>query len=145
VILNLLDGDVPALHGMALSAVRAHLAAVNIGVAIGAILGDVGEDGLYVTLNAVRLFVQAAQGIFSLVVIEFGHGTDGAPSCGGVAILTGDSEGPVGTAGGLVLGSGGRVRKSEVVWRGLRRGGGERQQGPQNELKQSERVPPPVP
>lgn len=109
-ILDLLGSVVPALHGMALCAVRAHLAAMHIRVATGAIPGDVREDRFDVALNAVHFFVHAAQGIFSFVVIEFGYGADRTPRRGGVAILTGDGEASVGIAAGLVLGSRQRIR-----------------------------------
>ena len=44
-IADLLAGSEPALHDMALGAVGAEFPQMNIGMAIGAVLSDVGEDG----------------------------------------------------------------------------------------------------
>jgi hypothetical protein len=60
VIFHLLDGDIPALNGVALCAVRAHFSLVNVGVTVLAILANVGKDGLAVALHALHLFVHAA-------------------------------------------------------------------------------------
>lgn len=84
--------EVPRLDGVALRAVGAHLAAVNVGVTIGAIFADVGEHGFHVALHAVHFFVLATQGIVRFVVIEFRYGADGAPVCRGVAIFARDGE-----------------------------------------------------
>lgn len=53
VIFHLLDGNLPALYRVALLAVRPHLAAVDVLMAIGTILPDIGEHRLDVTLNAI--------------------------------------------------------------------------------------------
>jgi hypothetical protein len=90
VIVDLLYGDLPALHGVALRAVRPHLPLVDIGVTILAILAHVGEHRFGVALRAGHLFMQTAQRILGLIVVEFGDRTDGAPSCGGMAILAGN-------------------------------------------------------
>jgi hypothetical protein len=60
VIFHLLDGDIPALNGVALRAVRAHFSLVNVSVAILAILANVREDRLDVALRALHFFVHAA-------------------------------------------------------------------------------------
>ena len=60
VIFYLLDRDIPALNGVALRAVCSHFSLVNVGVAILAILADVGKDGLAVALHALHFFVHAA-------------------------------------------------------------------------------------
>ena len=57
VILHRLRRDIPALHGVTLLAVRTHLSAMNVGVAIGAILSDVGENRFGVALDALHFFV----------------------------------------------------------------------------------------
>lgn len=103
VILYLLDGNVPALNGVALGAVRAHLALVNIGVAILTVFPDVGEDRLDVALHALDFFVHPTQGIFGLVVIEFGNGADGLPARSGVAIFARNCQGAVRTTGVAAL------------------------------------------
>ena len=48
VILYPLDGNIPALNGMALLAIRAHLPLVHIGVAVRAVLANVREHRLHV-------------------------------------------------------------------------------------------------
>lgn len=65
VIVDRLHRHVPAIDRMALGAVRSHLAAVNVGVAIGAILAHVGEHRFQVAAGAGNFFVHAAQRIAS--------------------------------------------------------------------------------
>ncbi len=115
VILHLLRGDIPALNRVTLRAVRAHLAAVNIGVAIRAIFADVREHRFDVALDAVHFFVQAAQRVFRFVVIEFRRGADGAPARGSMATFAGDTEWAMRIAGGLFLSSGRRLRRCRGV------------------------------
>jgi hypothetical protein len=79
-IAHLLHRDIPALDGVALRAIRTHLAAMDVGVAIGAVLADVGEHRFYVALRALNLFMQAAERVFRFVVIEFGDRADRAPA-----------------------------------------------------------------
>jgi len=90
VILELLDGNIPALDGVTLSTVGAHLPLVNVGVAVLAVFAYIGENGFDVALNALHFFVHAAQGILGLIVVEFGIGADGPPSRGIVAVFTRD-------------------------------------------------------
>ena len=90
VILDLLNGIVPTKNRVARSAVRAHFALVNIGVAILTIFANICEYRFYVALRALHLLMHAAQGVVRFVVIEFRNGTDGAPTRGGVAILAGN-------------------------------------------------------
>ena len=92
VILNLLNCDVPSLYGMALFAVLSQLVTVNVFVrmAVHAVLADVGENWLDVTLDALHFLVHAAQRILGFVVIEFGHCANRPPSCGSVAVLAGN-------------------------------------------------------
>jgi len=87
VLIDLLDRNVPSLDGVALLAIGAHLALVNVGVAIGALLADVREDRLGVALNAAHAFVHATQGILGCVVIEFGNRADRLPSADRVTVL----------------------------------------------------------
>jgi len=79
VLINLLHRNMPAPNRVALLAVRAHLALVDVGVAILAALADVGEDRFHVTLRAGYGLVHSAQGIAGLVVIEFRNSPDWAP------------------------------------------------------------------
>ena len=88
VILNLLGGNLPTEYGVALRTVRAHFAAVNIGVTILAVFPDVREHGFDMTLRALHFFVHPAKRILRLVVIELRDWTNRTPSSGRVAILT---------------------------------------------------------
>jgi hypothetical protein len=103
VVLHLLYSNVPALHGMALRAVRTHLAAVNIGMAIGAVFPDVAENRFGVALHAFHFFVHTAQGIAGFVVIELWNGSNGAPAGSGVAVFAGNTQRAVGISRGLFL------------------------------------------
>lgn len=103
VIVNLLYGNLPALHGVTLRAIRPHLALVNIGVAILASLSHVCEYRLCMALRAGHLFMHAAERILSLIVVEFGNRADRLPACRSVAILTGDGQGAVRASGSLPL------------------------------------------
>jgi hypothetical protein len=77
---------------------------VNVGVAIGAVFPYVGENWLGVASRAGHFFVHAAKRIFRGVVIEFGNGANGRPTCVGVAIFTGNGEWTVRTSARLSLG-----------------------------------------
>jgi hypothetical protein len=103
VILELLDGDVPALDGVTLSAVGAHLAIVNVGVAILAVLPDIRENRFDVTLRALHVFVHAAEGVFGFAMIKLGISANGAPTGGGVAVFARDGESAVRTFSGPLL------------------------------------------
>jgi hypothetical protein len=138
VVFDLLDGDVPALHGVALRAVRTHLAAVNVCVTIGTIFADVGENRLDVALNALHFFVHAAERIASFAVIEFRRGFDGPPSSSGVAVFARNGKWAVRIAGSLPLwrwvGMGRWLRASSRV-AGRRKG----EQRPESDLENGER------
>jgi hypothetical protein len=108
VIFHLLNGDVPPLNGVALSAVRAHFPLVDVGVAVLAIRGDVAEDRLDMALHTRHFFVHAAKRVLSLIVIEFRHGTDRTPARGRVTVFTRNGERTVRTTSGLPLGVGKR-------------------------------------
>ncbi len=97
VIFYLLCRNIPALHGVALRAIGAHLPLVNVRVALFAILANIGEHGLDVTPNAFDFFVQAAQRITCFVVIEFRNRANGLPAGGGVTVLTRNCQGAVRT------------------------------------------------
>jgi hypothetical protein len=79
------------------------LPAVNIGVAIGAVLANLGENGFCVASRAGYFFVHAAERIARGVVIEFGNGADGSPGGVGVAIFAGYRQRTVRTPFGLLL------------------------------------------
>ena len=89
---------------MALGAVRAELSAVNVGVTIGAVLANVGENRLGVASRAGYFFVHAAKRVARGVVVEFGNGANGGPAGVRVAIFAGNVEGTVRTSARLPLG-----------------------------------------
>lgn len=108
VILYLLHGDVPALHRVALRAVRTHLILVHVGVAVLAILGHVRENRFDVTLHALHFLVHAPQRIFRFIVVEFRNGLDGSPCRGRMTVLARDRERAVRTTSSLPLRRGNR-------------------------------------
>ena len=133
VILHLLHGNLPALHSVAIRAVRAHFILMDVGVAVLAILPHVGEDGFHMALYALHAFVHAPQRISCFVVIELGNCLDGPPSRRGVAVVAGDGQRPMRTASVAAL----RLRKpSAACWPG-------EQQHPKCELEISRRSSPP--
>lgn len=114
VILNLLHGNIPSLDRVAICAIRAHLSLVHVGVAILAILSNVGENRFYVALRALHFFVHATQRILGLVMIKLRNSTDRPPSRSGVAILTRNRKSSVRTTAVLPLRR--RRRRVGVSW-----------------------------
>jgi len=109
VIVDLLYGNLPALHGVTLRAIRPHFPLVNIGVTILTRLSDVGEDWFGMALRAGHLLMQTAQRVRGFIVVEFWNGADRLPACGSVAILAGYGQGAVRTSGGFPLSEGRRT------------------------------------
>jgi hypothetical protein len=105
VLFDGLNGDIPTERGVALGAVGAHLTAMNIGVAVRAILADVAEYGLEVAFRAVKFFVHAAKRISRGVVVEFRHAANRRPACAGVTVLTRNGKGAMRTPARLSLSS----------------------------------------
>lgn len=103
VIVDLLYGNLPALNGVTLRAVRSHFSLMNIGVTILTSFAHVSEYRLGVAPRAGHLLMQTPQRVLGLVVVEFRNGSDGTPSCGGMAIFAGNCQRSVRTSGGLPL------------------------------------------
>lgn len=80
---------------MAALAIGPELAAMNVGVAIGASGADVLEIQIGVALGASHLGMHAPQRVAGLVVIELRVGADGFPARVGVALLAGNRNGAV--------------------------------------------------
>jgi len=80
VLFRALGDQAPALYRVTLFTVRAHLPAMNVSMAIGAIAAHVREDWLGVTLGTGNPLVLAAERIFGCVVIEFRNRSNGLPS-----------------------------------------------------------------
>ena len=98
VLIDLGNGDLPAADAMAVLAGSAHPALVEVSMAVGALVADIGEHHFGMAAGAGDTFVQAAQGETRLVVIELRHGTDWFPAIDGVAILAGKIQIAMGAA-----------------------------------------------
>lgn len=79
VLLDFLLGNVPPLNRVALLAIRAKLAPMEVGVAPGASRRGVAEYQALVAPHATDVDVHAAQGVFGSVVIELRHTAEGTP------------------------------------------------------------------
>jgi hypothetical protein len=90
VLIDLLDRNVPALYRVALLAVGAHLALVDVRVTINALRTHISKDRLRVALGATHALVHAAQRILGRVVIKLRDGADRLPPAQGVTVLAGD-------------------------------------------------------
>ena len=85
-VLNGPYGNIPAINAVALFAARAHLATMNIGVALGALSSHIRKYRFGMALRTHQALVHAAQGKLGLIVIEFGKAADRFPSQRRVAI-----------------------------------------------------------
>jgi len=92
VVFDRLNGEVPSLYRVAVFAIGAHLPAMDVGMAVCAMLGHLFENQVHVALGAGNLLVHAAQRVAGKVVIELRHGADRLPTCVGMAVLTWDSD-----------------------------------------------------
>jgi hypothetical protein len=99
VILDLGDGNLPSENGVALRAVGAEFAAVNVRVAIGAGFAHVSKDGSGMTFHAFDFFVHAPKWVSGLDVVKFRNGADRPPGCGCVAIFARNGQRTVRTFG----------------------------------------------
>ena len=97
VLLNILNRDLPSPHRVALFAVGAQLAPVNIGMAVLTALTNTGENHLHVACGAGDGSVHATQRISRLVMVELGNGANRPPAIRGVAVLARDSQAAVRT------------------------------------------------
>lgn len=102
-LLHRVHRNLPAEGTVTLGTISAKLAAVNIGMAIRAVLTHIREDRLEVTFGAVNFFVHAAQRVSRAVVVEFRNGANRRPTGAGVAIFAGNRKRTVRTPAGLPL------------------------------------------
>lgn len=97
-VTNRLDRCSPALHVVALLTFRAHLAAMNVSVAIGALVTHVGENRAGMTLGARHASMHTAQRESCAAMIELRNIADRLPRGERVAVLTWDVQRSVWTA-----------------------------------------------
>jgi len=88
VVLNGLQRNLPSLYRVAIGAVGAELAAMNIGMAVSALGTYIFEDQARVTLAAANLLVHPAQRISGEIMIKLWIRPDRLPTRVGVAIGT---------------------------------------------------------
>jgi len=98
VLVDLLHGNMPAPHRVALFAIGAHLALMNVRVAVGALRPDISKDHLGVALGAGHSLMQAAQRVLGGVVIEFRDRPDRLPAAQRVAVLAWNAQASVRTS-----------------------------------------------
>jgi len=76
---------------------------MDIGMAIRAIVADIGKHQVHVALCTSHVLVHASQGIASCVVVEFGNVADRLPTGEGMTVLALNIQRPVRTARGFPL------------------------------------------
>lgn len=90
VLADVVDGNLPTGVTMAHVALRAVFAAMNIGVAVLALLADAGEHKTGMAVSAAYLHVHAAQSEVRLLMLELRDRSDRLPALCGVAIFAGN-------------------------------------------------------
>ena len=110
VIVGELQGYVPTLRRVTLFA-GAHLAAMDVGVAVAATGPGVRKYGLGVALRAGHSRVHPSQRKVGLVVIELGDCSDRLPAHRGMTVLAGNVQVSMRTAG---YGLGVRLGEAEI-------------------------------
>ncbi len=95
VVLDCFRRNVPAIDAMTLFAAGAHLAPVEVGMALRALRSHVREHRLSVTLRAQHPLVHAAQRKFRQVVVKLGNAANRFPAQRGVTVRTRQIQRPV--------------------------------------------------
>jgi len=90
--LDFLCVQIPSVHRMALLALCAKLAPVNVGVAVGAFHANVLEIQAGMALRARNSRVHSAKGIPGLIVIKFWDAADRLPAGRSVAVFARDGD-----------------------------------------------------
>jgi len=96
-VANRVDGNLPTFYAVALFAIGAELAAMNVRMAVGAAGTYIFEHQAQVALSAPYIRVHSAQGILRLVVVEFRKAANRLPAGKGMAVLAGSSQPPMRT------------------------------------------------
>ena len=105
-----LSRNLPSAIGVALRAISSEFAAMNISMAVRAVLPDVNKDRLQVALGAINFFVHPAQGVTRRVVVELGNWTNRSPADVRVTVFARSGKWAMGIPAGLPLSIG---RRSE--------------------------------
>src|ERR1700756_782453 len=92
VLVDLLDGNVPAPYVVALFAVGSELAAMDVGMTIRGFAAHIREHHFDVALRAGDALVHAAQRVASLIVVKLRSRPDRLPPRSGLAPLTGNAQ-----------------------------------------------------
>ncbi len=95
------QNNLPAAHRVAALAVRSELPPVDVRMTVGTLGPRVRKHQAHMALGAGDPFMHASQGIARFIVVELQNIPQGLPGSKCVAILTGDLEIPVRTAGRL--------------------------------------------
>ena len=99
-LLDIFNRDLPAFNGVTFFAFRPHLSAMDIGVAVGARVPDIGEHQLRMTLRAGTYgCVHAAQRVSGFAVIEVRYRANRLPTHTSVACLARNPETAMRTSG----------------------------------------------
>ena len=98
VILDLVDGNLPAENRVTLRAIGAELSQVNVCMAIRAVLPDIGEYRLRMAFNTSNFFVLPTQRIGGFVVVELQHAAYRTPRRCGVTVFARNRQRSVRTA-----------------------------------------------
>jgi hypothetical protein len=94
-----IDIHLPAINRVAILACRSKLAAMDVSMAISALLTDVSENFLHMARITCDILVETAQRILGFtVVIELDHLPKRGPARRRVAVFAGDGKRPVGIA-----------------------------------------------
>lgn len=88
VLVDGMNGHLPAVDPVAAVALRSILPSVQVGVAILAVATHVGKNRIDVTLLARHSGMHAAQGVPGFAVIEFRLAANRSPGRGAVTLLT---------------------------------------------------------
>ncbi len=102
-LLNVFDRNLPAVDGMAILALRAHLSAMDVGMALRAFVANVSEDRLHVALRTRDFCVHAAQRVGRFAMVEIRDRPNRLPAQTGMAGLAGNVERAVGAARGCAI------------------------------------------
>jgi hypothetical protein len=91
VFIDVVDGNLPPSIPVARIALRGVSAAMDVGVAVLALVVRPGENQVSVAIGATDLRVHTAQSKSCFAVVKLRDGTDGFPSLRGVAVLAGNA------------------------------------------------------